>query len=717
MIKNRALLGVLFVLISISILSVSVMAVELPFYFPDGIKATTDSVNQWQEYNRYISATNDENHINNLNSRIFVSASDSIFVQTDILSTSTADKNARLKIILDQFVRVDGKIRVTTMNGQRFISEDELKIVVDNLIAVVNQAADNNYSFYKDFPELAIKARALKLGITEKDFRDLLDKKLTGKNVTYREYNLIPAPCQRSDFVPRELHLGYTPGASAIGVTWLNSGIVYYNPQAGIFDYLMGKPLVLGHEMVHANTNLQSLPISLAFDVEMMAILPQVLCFEDKINLINHGYAGNVRELMWVYSGFDFKVARKESIVLNLGGNLVVDEKKYREHYDKLDALKVSFSNRFRDDVIPEFYSDILFWTAMNTKMRDNNFVFQVMMAKNSPTILGANTDKWLADHSFEISGMARNAYNKSGTAEGVTYRSEFLNQAKSLNYTEKQQLAALHHSYKLMFLRRDANQGGYRVAYSMLTSDLAKSQLEAYLGAYNTLRVGNKQYVDYMPGLREKFIHDEEVMKTINDAVQAYLLNNRFKELTNDVWFTNSYDARIFLVDDLSKQFVFMTPELEEAQEKDLLQIVEEGSFSLRRRLDRKEGEPAVWVPKTMDLLYFVGKKIMNNDNPDNNQVDLIEVYRYKDGIKESKPVIRIFFSSDRQYQILVLDMHKEGESGFGLPDFVETITGIDSVEDAMESGFLTSVSFSGLFEALELPAEEESLPLSTDE
>ncbi len=715
MIKTRALIGVLFVFISICILPISVMAVELPFYFPDGIKTTTDPVNQWQEYNRYISVTDDENHSDNLNNRIFVLASDSIVFQTDISSTCTADKNTHMKIILDQFVRVDGKIRVTTMNGQRFISEEEKDIVINYLITMANQAADNDYNFYKDFTDKAIKARALKLGISEKDFRDLLDKKLTGKNITYREYNLIPGQCLRSDFIPRELHLGYTPSVNAIGVTWLNSGIVYYNPQASIFDYLMGKPLVLGHEMVHVNTNLQSLPVALAFDVEMMASLPQVLYFEDKINLINHNYAKNLRELMWVYKGFDFNKVKGESVVLNLGGNLIVDEKKYREHYYKLNNLKVEFLDLFRDDIIPEFYSDILFWTAMNTKMGDKNLVFQIMMAKfYTPAIMGGNTEKWLAEHIIEINGMARNAYNKSGTAEGVTYRSEFLNQAKSLSYTEKQQLAALHYSYKLFLIRRGV-KGVVQVNYSMLTADLAQGQLEVYSSIYNALRVSNKQYVDYVPGLREEFAHKEEVIKAISDTVRICSLNSKFKLLVDDGGFPYVYDARIFLVDDLSKNFSFTTSKLEEAQKKSLLKVIEEGSFSLKKKLDHKEGDPAVWASKTMDLLYFVGLKIMDNNNPDDNQLDLIEVYRYKDGVKESKPFVKIFFSNDRQSQILVLDMDKEGEPGFGLPDIVETITDINGIEDVMKNGFLISVSFAGSFGAVEMPSDKP-LPLSTD-
>lgn len=699
MLKNRGLVFTI-LLLTIASFTTSASAVELPFYFPDGVKTNTDLVGQWQEHHRYLNATEQENQSG---SATFILGSDSIEKPTDILSTSTVDKNARMKIILDQFVRVDGKIRVTTLNGQRFITEDELKVVIDDLVAMANQAADEKYAFYKDFVDRAIKARALKLGIAEKDFRDMLDKKLTGQNVTYREYNLIPPVFKRSDFVPRELHLGYTPQAKGIlGSTWLNSGIIYYNPQARILDYLTGRPLILGHEMVHGNSNLQSMPIAFAFDVETMASVPQILYPEEKTGLIYHGYANDLRELIWVYFGFDFEKAQEESLLVNFSGNQVVDEKKYRANYSKLDSVKAELLNRFRDDVIPEFYSDVVFWTTMNTKMGDKNFVFQVMMAKlYKPSILGSDTAKWLDNHSFEIKQIALDVYNRSGPFPvGVNYREEFLKKVGALNYSEKEKLAALHYSYKYLFVREDS--GGSKVAYSMLLADSAISQTEFYLSNLNflldTSSVGNAKYVDYIPGLRVGFTHDLEVMKAINASLKAYVLKNEFDELLGNR-FSSFYNPKIFLVDDLVSAFPFTTTAIEEARTKNQFQIVDEGTLALKRKFDHKEGDPSVWVASSGEMLYFAGMKITADNNPDDNQVDLIEVYRYKDGKRESKPAVRIFVVNGGQYEILVLDVDKEGEYGFGLPDYVEAVGGMGTVEEVMKSPMLLDASLSEYF------------------
>jgi hypothetical protein len=395
---------------------------ELPHYFPPGVIQSTDAVRQLQEYSRYLTATRER--LNGAESPA-IAGSDSISIETDLESTSSAlnrDTPTKMRLVLDHYVRLpDGCIRVTFGNDQKCITEHQLQVVVNDLLATVREAANLNFEYYsKELMDRAVQVRAEKLGIEERLLRKLLDMKIPGykHGITFRELHYLPKPMRRSDFIPRELHLGYTP-QGVLGMAWLNTGVVYYSPQARIVDYLTKKPKVLQHEMVHNNINLQKFPLSEGFDVELMASIPEVLYDENQIDLFFHGYVAVPRELIRIYFGFDFAQARKDIFQYDLGGNLVIDEQKFREYAQKLILVKEELRGFFRDVIIPEFYSDPVWWSAMNEKRVDRNSLLRIMMAAQyNPTILGNEMDtmKWLEAREEEIREMAKTAFEISGT-------------------------------------------------------------------------------------------------------------------------------------------------------------------------------------------------------------------------------------------------------------------------------------------------------------
>ncbi len=395
------------------------VAAQLPFYFPEGIIQTTDPVDQFAEYNRYLTATYHCNQGDPQKGSFLLADNHAISVQTDIESTSSiTNSKTKLKIILDNQVRVSDKIRVTTLCSQQFITEDQYKTEIAYLITEINQAADADYEYYKDLTERAIKARAEKLGISESDFKKILDDKDPNYGITFRELHRVPQTMRRSDFVPRELHLGYNPEIPGIlGVTWLNTGIIYINPQAQMLDYLIGKPVVLAHEFIHGNSNMQKFPMSDGFDVEVFASIPEMLISDDQIDFFFHGYPRDLRELAWIYFGFNFKQVRKEIVTYDLGGSLLIDEEKYRHYFKELDRVKAEMHDFFRDTVIPEFYSENLWWSAMNERRQDKNSIFRIMLSKHyDPTVLGGHeeTMKWLLSHEDEIKEMARLSFEET---------------------------------------------------------------------------------------------------------------------------------------------------------------------------------------------------------------------------------------------------------------------------------------------------------------
>ncbi|MBI4992497.1 MAG: hypothetical protein HZB99_04780 [Candidatus Harrisonbacteria bacterium] len=397
---------------------------ELPFYFPEGVVQALSPLQQMQEYLRLLAATNDRFQ-GREHSGVLIPGSDSISVETDLETTSTDGPPLKMKLVLDHYVRLpDGRIRVTLLDGQLIITEHQLKAVVDDLLEMVNLAADYNFAYYKPLVDKAISVRAAKLGVSEEELRSRLDEKVRGTNVTIRELNSLPRITKRSDFVPRELHLGYNTELPGIfGVAWLNTGIVYYNPQARIRDFLSGRPLVIQHEMIHNNSNLQEFPMSEGADMELIASIPEMLYPENRIDFFYHGYSRDLRELMWIYFGLNPKQVRKEVIRYDHAGNLVIDEQKYNEYFQKLELIKSELMVFLQDVAVPEFYSDPVFWSAMNEKLADKNSVFRVMMAANyEPTILGglAETRKWREPRRDEFEDMARESYEISGKKNGV---------------------------------------------------------------------------------------------------------------------------------------------------------------------------------------------------------------------------------------------------------------------------------------------------------
>lgn len=419
---------------------------KLPFYFPAGVIQTKDPVRQMQEYVRYMTATTYRFQGNDHNPHgPMIPGSDSIVIETNIDSTTriaSQGKVEKCRIVLDHFVRLpDGKIRVTQLADQFTITEEELKVVSDDLESLVREASQNNYEFWKELSDVAMKARAAKIfapagktGATTSElatvpatqvaeFQKMVDAKDPLYGISLRELHYLPRQVKPSDFVPRELHLGYNPELEGIlGVCWLNSGVVYYNPQARILDYLTGRPKVLQHEMVHCNYNLEKFPMASGFDAELFAMFPEVFFDENQIDLFFHGYCRDLREICEIYFGFDFREAKKQIFRYDLAGSMIIDEEKYHEYAKRVDEIKRELARAVREYIVPEFYSDPLWWSAMHDKLRDKNGLLWIMMAKHyKPTILSnaRETAIWLSAHHEEIMEMAKDAFKKSGENSG----------------------------------------------------------------------------------------------------------------------------------------------------------------------------------------------------------------------------------------------------------------------------------------------------------
>ena len=424
-----------FILIGASRASAQAVCQPYPHFFPEGVINTTSPAKQWQEWARYSNAT--QTKLSSPDARPFINGSDSVAVERNYFGQN-------IKIIYDNHVKVGDRIRYTSYDGQYFITDQQFKDLDNCVDAMIKKAVEDDFVFWNNRETEAVEIAAKSVGKSVADFRRDLDKEdPLNPGITFREMRHIPPKLERKDFVPfRELHIGLTPEIpSVLGVAYLNAGIVYYTPVAMIRDYLMGYPGVLSHEFVHANKKLQGIPLVWGFDAETFASIPEMLLDDNHLDLQLHSYAESFRELIWVYFRFDFDRARKEVVKYDLVGNSVIDETKFNEYSAKLVIAKRELLKAMAR-ATSVFYSEPIWWTALNDKLTDDESVLRIIMSTlYNPTLLGGEevTMKWLETNKTRIQQFANEAFTESGssdnneTAERIRISNMLLSEIKSL--------------------------------------------------------------------------------------------------------------------------------------------------------------------------------------------------------------------------------------------------------------------------------------------
>ena len=166
--------------------------------------------------------------------------------------------------------------------------------------------------------------------------------------------------------------------------------------------------------LLHGNINLQKWPLSEAFDVELIASIPEMLYPENQTDFPSHGYAKDIRELAQIYYGMDWAEMQKQIVKYDFAGNIQYDDEKYLYYYKQIDQIKAEMLKFFVDVTIPEFESDPVWWSAVNDIRGDDNTVFRVTMADHYQICsLGgcAASDEWLNTHKDEILQIAKRAF------------------------------------------------------------------------------------------------------------------------------------------------------------------------------------------------------------------------------------------------------------------------------------------------------------------
>ncbi len=423
---------------------------EVPHYFPPGLEQASAPYAQWEALLRMYNST----------SLCRGSVGAGLVMRNFGYSEEATIAGKKTRLYFDAWSKSGDKILFYNFCGQEYITPAQFEVVKQSFVEAIRQSAEIDYKYYYEFVDLAIKSRAERLGVSEASFREKLGKPVPGApKVTYRELEGIPADLQESDFIPKEIHLGYI---QALGEVWLNSGTAFIALQAMMQDYIMGKPLVVMHEFVHANPKLQNLPFADGIDFELMASIPMMLLPEDKIAFVFHGYASTFREFAHVFFRFDSDQVRKEVLLWDHDGNLRIDSAKFDEYFNKTEAIKKEFMFVFRN-ALAEYYSDRIFWTAMADKAVDDRIVFRILMSMNyDPTILNGRveTAHFNETHTDEIKQMMDKAWHLSNTPDatmkqgmgqdGRLLYGSTLQELSALTGMSQEELVALANKYNL---------------------------------------------------------------------------------------------------------------------------------------------------------------------------------------------------------------------------------------------------------------------------
>ncbi len=295
-------------------------------------------------------------------------------------------------LIFPNYVRQGDKINHYHSMGIDVYSQMEFQCVINDNIEYIRESATLAMKDYENLLPLVLDAQekmlrksgSLKEGENLKDF---LDKDVEGYPGLKARDILFTPDTKIQDFIPRQYYFGEIP---ALGVTYINAGIIGIDPKARILDYINGWPTIMVHEMTHRNPKLQSYPMLHKFDAELWASFPE-LVHEDMMHFLNHPYLEDIRKVSKILFHFDSELAYQDIVKLRtMIGCELESNKKLKEYIEQVTRISQEIRDTAFNKYVPEFYTHPLYFMTLNEFMNDNNAAFKLIMyMTHEPTLLG----------------------------------------------------------------------------------------------------------------------------------------------------------------------------------------------------------------------------------------------------------------------------------------------------------------------------------------
>lgn len=191
----------------------------------------------------------------------------------------------------------------------------------------------------------------------------------------------------KSDFVPKKLIVGNL-SEGILGMCYLDSGWVFYDLMARVWDHIDGVPTVLAHELEHRNPKLQGMPFAFRFDPEALAEAA-IISAIDPFTFLHHGYLEDVRHMSKVLFGLDSERIAREAFFYTEGG-IEIDRGVLEKYVRMIDPVAAGVKDEIMARFLPDFFAHFGFYTALNRMYNDKNQALKGWFYLNyEPTSLG----------------------------------------------------------------------------------------------------------------------------------------------------------------------------------------------------------------------------------------------------------------------------------------------------------------------------------------
>ncbi|MFH1064192.1 MAG: hypothetical protein V1729_03875 [Candidatus Woesearchaeota archaeon] len=316
-------------------------------------------------------------------------------------------------IIFPNYVRQeDDSVNHYHAAGMDRYSPQEFECIVQDQIQYMKHSASLAMKDYEKTLDKIITSQEKMLkeeGALKEDDKlaDMLDDAVPGyPGLTIRDVMFTPET-KIQDFIPTRYYFGEIP---ALGLCYINTGVVAIDPKARVLDHINGWPTIFVHEMTHRNPKFQSWPMLNKFDAELWASLP-MLTREDFGHFMFHSYLNDVRKVAKVLWNFDSELANEDILRFNFAMGPEYDMAKLRENIDKTEKIAAMVQHVAFDHYIPAFYTHPFYFMTMNHFLKEDNATFKLMMYMHyEPTLLGGfeKTRDFLQENEEVFDKLAR---------------------------------------------------------------------------------------------------------------------------------------------------------------------------------------------------------------------------------------------------------------------------------------------------------------------
>ena len=311
-----------------------------------------------------------------------------------------------------------------------------------------------------------------------------------------------------------------------------------------------------------------------------------------------------------------------------------------------------------------------------------------------------------IASYALLVAGL----FSMAGCAP--PYQQKWDDEATARHWTKKQEMAAEAYADRVWWAQQKG-ENQYVIIYGRVPVAKVRQQLDTVLEDFKQLldpkNESNRSFVDNF-GLRKDLEQEEKIAQVTDSRLLASENDTKFKQMLGEIpsygpeaEIAGGYNMKkIFLSPNIQDAFPFTSTAIEGAKKDGTLKIIETGEYDLSRTYDHKEPDPKhlddpnefIWKSMKRSV-RMIDYKIINQDKPDNNQGDYIEGTIITDGVSETSPRLKIFFPSSGGLAVVLIDQNRQGDPGFGVPNILEQISGITSLQDVVREGHILDALF----------------------